>query len=82
MTSKSHRRGSFASSVDDLVPLLSIQPQQIQAAIDPHQPIATLAQRAGMAERIIRRPIDAWSRDPSIARRVNDVLAGSKPLLN
>lgn len=83
MASKSHRLGSFASSIEDLVPLLSIPPHQVRAAIDPRQPIAALAQRAQMANRITRRPLDIWRKRPSVARKLNETLAGgSEDLLN
>ena len=72
-----HRRGGFAPSGDELLPLHNVQQHQVQAARDPGKPITSLARNDEWTNNATysMRPLQRWGREPRLARAVNDALA-------
>jgi len=56
------------------LPVLTITSQQLIAIADPAVPIQELARIGSLSSETAGRPIRLWSKDPRIARRINDAL--------
>ena len=81
MNRKPNRNFDRAPVATTSLPVLTITSQQLIAIVDPAVPIQELAGSGSLSRETAGRPIRLWSKDPAIARRINDALQpdGGRP---